>query len=136
MSPKLFKCLLRCLIPLWVIRARLQTGQHKFAQPFADRAFAGVDREALYNLLAQIAIAPADDFVQLRVGTGDDQLTQLIHLRVGQFWLRPWCTARHQAISAGLVIAMHPVAQVLPVHPCLPGRLQTRGALKHPRDRQ
>jgi hypothetical protein len=105
--------LLRWLIPLWMIRARLQAGQAKFAQPFADRAFADIDREALCDLLAQIATAPANDLMDRGIGTGDDQFTQLFHLRVGQLWLRPGRAPRHQAIRASLVVAVRNVSMTL-----------------------
>jgi len=111
-----FKSLLCGRILFGMMRPRLQLGEFQLPQPFADRALGNGDREAPGYLRAQIDAAPADNFVDIRIRPGDDQFAQFSHLRLGQFGGRTRCLARHQAVDAGLIVAMNPVAQGLTVH--------------------
>jgi len=80
---------------------------------------------------AQINAAPAYDFMDVGVGIGHNQRTQFGHLRVGQFGLRARGRARHQTIDSGLIVAMHPVTQRLPIHARLSRSIRPRRALQH-----
>src|SRR3954447_6625958 len=53
-----FKSLLRCLIPLGMIRTRLHASQFELAQPLADRAFGDRYRKTPGHLCAQVNTAP------------------------------------------------------------------------------
>lgn len=114
----------------------MKSGQAKLAQPSANRAFVHGDGEAPDHLLAQINAAPAYHVVDFRIGAGKYQFTQFGHLRLGQFGRCARRGARFQALNPGRVVAMHPVAQSLPIHASLPRGIQPRHTLQHHSDRQ
>jgi len=93
--------------------------------------------KALLDQVAQVDAAPAHHPMPGQVRTGLDPAFQLGLLRRREPRLRT--RAARPIGQAGQplgVVAVHPVAQGLPVHAAAGGRLRARVALQHQRDRQ
>ena len=104
-----------------VLRRMLRA--HRYArklQPchkLADCALVQTHVEFSLDLTAQIHQPPAHHLVPLQIWTLPHPLRHLRFLLDGQ--LARWCAGIlpvHQASEAQLVVAMHPVAQCLPIH--------------------
>src|SRR4051812_20495298 len=120
---KFFEPLLRPRVGLGVDRPRLLPGEVEPAQQPPDPALAVAHPEAALDQLAQVAGAPGDAAVPLQLGAPQDQalqgrLTALVE-RAGTARPRPVA----QALDPFRVVAVHPVAQGLPVHAGRPRRL-------------
>src|SRR4051812_43108160 len=103
------------------------------AQHLADRALAQPDREAGLDQGLQVDAPPAHHAVPVRVRPllhGGHQLG-LLPGREARLAPRPGPVA--EAGEAFGVVAVHPVAQGLPVHAGRPRRLLARGPLQHQR---
>ena len=92
-----------------------------------------IDRKSPRHLGSQVHAPPPHDTIGRRIGTADHQSTQFGLLRLGQVWLPARASSGFQALDARRVVAMHPVAQGLPVHAVEGGRLAARPALQHQR---
>ena len=98
-------------------RTRLQPGQIQLAQPFSDGPFGNLDGETAGDLRAQINAAPADHAVFLRIGPLQNQGFQFGQLRASQRGWLARAMARLQARNPCRIVAVHPVAQRLTIHP-------------------
>jgi hypothetical protein len=98
-------------------RTRLQPGQIQLAQPFSDGPFGNLDGETAGDLRAQINAAPADHAVFLRIGPLQNQGFQFGQLRASQGGWLARAMARSQARNPCRIVAVHPVAQRLTIHP-------------------
>lgn len=87
-------------------------------------------------MLSQIDAAPAHNLVDLRVRPVHHKRQQLRHLRFIQQWRRANTNPGDQPGQTLRVVAMHPVAQRLPVHTVHLRRLGPRMALQYHRKRQ
>jgi hypothetical protein len=98
--------------------------------------FTHLDVEAVFDDRLEVDAAPAHDFVLVDVGAFGNQGIEFLKLRFAQLrWpSRPRLVA--QAIEALRIIAMHPVAQGLTLHPAGARRLVPRSSVNHHRDRQ
>jgi len=114
-------------------RPRLQPGQTELAKPFADRAFMHVHRPSTGDFGLQVHAPPADHLVDRRIRTLDNQFVQLGLLVLGQKWLPAWAFARLQALDAGRIVAMHPVAKGLSIHAVESRRLAARATVQDQR---
>src|SRR5689334_10316716 len=106
-----------------VDRPRLLPGEVEPAQQPPDPALAVADAEAALDQLAQVAGAPGDAAVALQPRTPQDEALQggLPPLVERARPARPRPVA--QALDPFRVVAVHPVAQGLPVHAGGPRRL-------------
>ena len=88
-----------------------------------------VDTEALLDNLLKIDMPPAHHPVDggIRTFHNLDQLGQLLRRKPR---LRAAIPAILERLRSGLVEAMHPVAQGLPVHPINPGSVRSAHAVK------
>ena len=118
-----FEALLRLRVGLGVDRPRLLPGEVEPAQQPPDPALAVAHPEAALDQLAQVAGAPGDAAVALQLRAPQDQALQgrlpALVERAGPARPRPVA----QALDALRVVAVHPVAQGLPVHAGGPRRL-------------
>src|SRR5436305_14577292 len=103
------------------------------AQDLADRALVRPDREPRLDRGLEVHPSPAHHAVPLRVRPPLDGGGQLGLLLGGKPWPRPRAAPVAEAIEPLLVVAVHPVAQGLPVHAGRPRRLRPRGPLQHQR---
>lgn len=117
-------------------RTRLQPRQVQLVQPLAHRAQVHVHRKAAPDLSLQVSQSPSHDVMALRSGALNDQCFQFRLLCIRQKGLAAGATARLQSICPAVVIAMHPIAQRLSVHPRLLRRLGSRVPIQHKGDRQ
>ena len=117
-------------------RSRLQPRQTQLMQPAADRALMHRHRKPPHHLGLKIHAPPPHHLVDLRIGTRDHQRPQLRHLPLAQDRRPTRAQARLQTLHALGVVAMHPVAQRLTIHPVQRRRLRPRMTLKHQRQRQ
>ena len=133
-----FERLLRRRVALGVPRAHGQAPEAQPAQQLAHRALVQPRPEAPFDEVAQIGAAPARQAAVLgRVRPRLDPPFHLGLLRRRQARLRAGAARPvGQARDALGVVAVHPVAQRLPVHAALGRRLAPRAALQHQRDRQ
>lgn len=100
-----------------------------------DAALAHAHEQAVHQPLPQIRQPPADQAV-LRVGALADPLRQLLFLRLLQLGRPSAAMLIGQTVDASLVVADHPVAQDLAIHPAGPRRFRPRPAIEYQRDRQ
>jgi hypothetical protein len=114
-------------------RAWLQPGQAKLVQPFSDRAFMHLDGKSPRHLGPQVDAPPTDDAIDRWIGAADHQVTQFGQLLLGQIRLAARALSGFQTRDARRVVAMHPVAQSLPVHAIEGGRIAARPTLQHQR---
>src|SRR5689334_3913273 len=129
----LFERLLRRLVGLRVPGPDRHAGEAEPAQDLADRALAQPDREAGLDQRLEVDPAPPHHAVPVRVRPplhGGHQLGLLLG-RETRLAPRPGPVA--QAGEALRVVAVHPVAQGLPVHAGRPRRFLARGPLQHQR---
>src|SRR5208282_6605648 len=110
-------------VGLRVARAHRQTPETQAAQQLADAALMQLDIELARDLLAQIDHSPTDNTVDPLVRTGAHPLRHRRLLLYRQLRRRTAAMrAVEQAGQAFGVVAMHPVAQRLPIHPALTRR--------------
>ena len=129
----LLERLLRRLVRLRVPRPDRHAAEAEPAQHLADRALVQPDREAGLDQRLEVDPAPAHHAVPVRVRPplhGGRQLGLLLG-REPRPAPRPGPVA--QAGEALGVVAVHPVAQGLPVHAGRPRRFLARGPLQHQR---
>jgi hypothetical protein len=100
-----------------------------------DAALVHACEQAIHQTLSQVRQPPADQAV-LRIGALADPLRQLFFLRCHQLGRPPAAMLIGQTVDTPLVIADHPVAQDLAIHPAGPRRVRPRPAVQHQRDRQ
>jgi len=95
-----------------------------------------IDAKAPLDLIAQIDAPPANDLVERGVGAGLDQRRHFRALRRAQ--LSPGAAAMTVAQPGQtlLIVAMHPVAQRLAVHPAASRRAGSILTFKNQRERQ
>src|SRR4051812_22994203 len=120
---KFFEPLLRLRVGPGVDRPRLLPGEVEPAQQPPDPALAVADLEAALDQGAQVAGAPGDATVALQLRAPQDQALQgrLPALVQGAGPAGPRPVA--QALDPFRIVAVHPVAQGLPVHAGGPRRL-------------
>ena len=99
-----------------MIRARLQTRQAKFVQPSGDRVLMHFHLEPARHFSLQIHASPTNHPMDLRIGPCERQFEQFSPLQLAQARRPTWRQTRPQPFDACCVVAMHPVAQGLPVH--------------------
>ena len=135
-GPYVFKSLLCGCVFLGVRRPRLQPGQVHLTKPLRDRSLMNGYQKVPRDLLPQIDTPPPHDVIHDRIRPGHHQLTKLGHLHLVQ--QRRWTRTdpRRQARHAVSVIAMHPVAQCLPIHAVHLRGLCARTALQYQRKRK
>ena len=80
--------------------------------------------------------APTHHMIDRRVGPLDDEFIQFGHLRLGQDRRRGPGQAGFEAFDTLIVVAMHPIAQRLPVHPVGRSRDAAGMAVQHHRQRE
>jgi hypothetical protein len=114
-----------------VLRSDRQAGEAEPAQDLADRALVQPDREAGLDQRPQVDPPPAHHAVPVRVGPALHGRRQLGLLPGREARLAPRPGAIAQAREALGVVAVHPVAQGLPVHAGVPRRFLPRAPLQH-----
>ena len=100
---------------------------------FADRAFVQLYAEYLLNAPLQIGAPPPHYAVFVIIRTFLDKSGEFGFLRCGQPAGPSWCFAVFKPRQTFCIIAMHPVAQRLAVHPAGFGRSLAVFALKNQR---
>ncbi len=128
------------LLGLWVgfgmDRTGLEVGQLHPMQTILHAAARIIRSEVLGRDLADVTNPEFDDAVPVQIGTRCNERGQFLF----QFRRQEWWTAGMGAIPQPLgpfsVVADHPVAQRLPVHPPAPGRLSPAGPVQRHRFRQ
>ena len=118
-------------------RTHGDTGEVQPLHQFANRALVQRHAKVPINLVAQIHQPPAHHLVLLQAWALPHPLRHRRFLLGGKLARR---RARVrlvvQAIQAGLVVPMHPVAQRLPVHAACPRRFGAVAAVQHQRQCQ
>jgi hypothetical protein len=114
-----------------MIWSGLQARQPELVEPLADGAFMHLDREPACHLGSDVQASPAHHIMFCRIRTLDDQFSQLGLLRLRQGRHTSRRRAGFQAVDAFGVVAMHPIAQGLPVHAIERRRLAARIAVKN-----
>ena len=117
-------------------RSRLQTRQAKLMQPPADRVLMHPHRKPPLHLGPQIHTSPTHHAVDLWIGAFDHQVEQLGSLQLAQSRSPARVATRLQAPDAGGIVAMHPVAQGLPVHAVELCRFRARASFQNHRHGQ
>ncbi len=117
-------------------RARLQSGKLQPAQPLADGSLVYRHGESLGHLVPKVEASPAHHLVGLGIGAFDHQCRQFIHLRLVESRPSARATARRQAGDPGGIVAMHPIAQRLAIHPGQLRRFSARPTLQDQGDGQ
>ena len=126
----------RCGILIGVLRADRYPAKAETAQQIADRAFGQRHAELPLDLGGQIDASPANHPVFGKLRAGADPLRHRRRLRRRQLRRRSRRPLVRQARQSFGIVAMHPIAQRLPVHAATRRRLLARGALNHQRQRQ
>jgi hypothetical protein len=117
-------------------RARLQAGQAKIVQPYADRVHMDLDRKSPLHFRLKVHASPANDAVEFRIGSRNHNVEQLSLLQWRQQRRPARVATRLQTPNAASVVAMNPVTQRLPIHPVQLGRLSARAPIQNHRQRQ
>jgi hypothetical protein len=119
-----------------MIGPRLQARQAELVEPLADRAFMHLDREPTRHLGPDVYASPSDHIMFFRIRAVNDQFSQfsLLLLRQGRHASRR--PAGFQALHSVGVVAVHPIAQGLPVHAVECGRLAAGTPVKNERQSQ
>jgi hypothetical protein len=131
-----FKSRLGFGIFLRMVGTRLQAREAKLVQPFADRDLMHLHREPPCHHGLQVDAPPADHMVSRRIGSLDHQFAQLDLLLLCQSGRAVAIATGFQAVDTSGVVAMHPIAQGLSIHPVEGSRLATRMAIKNQCQRQ
>jgi len=135
-SAKFFKSRLGFGGLLRMLRTRLQARQAQLVQPPADGVLVHLHLEPARHLGFQVHAAPAHHAMHLGVGALDHQLAQLGHLPRVQGRRPTGARAGLQALHPLGIVAMHPVAQGLPIHPVQHRRLGSRMPIENQRQGQ
>ncbi len=125
-----------CGILLGVLRADRYPAKAKAMQEIADRTFGQRDAKLPLDLAGQIDASPANHLVVGEVRAGADPLCHRRRLLRRQLRRRSRRPPVRQPRQSFGIIAMHPIAQRLPVHAAVRRRLLARGAVKHQRQCQ
>ena len=125
----------RAILP-GVARPHRDAAKPETTQQVADRALRQAEAPRLLDLAGQIDTPPANHpvFGELRTGPHPSRHHRRL-LRV-ELWRRTRCPLVGQAGKSHRVVAMHPIAQALPVHPAARCGLLPRAPVKHQRQRQ
>lgn len=111
-------------------------GEAEFLQQLTDIAFVIDNPEALLDDALQIEAPPAHHAVDRRVGAGLHDPRQFRLLLRRQPRLGAAIPGVLQPLRTGIVEAVHPIAQGLPVHAADPGRIRPAHPVQHRRQRQ
>jgi hypothetical protein len=128
---KFFKSRLRFDLLFRMKGAGLQARQAEPVEPFADGVHMHIDRKPPRHLGLDVRASPAHHLMFCRIRTLDDQLSQFGHLLLRQGRHTARRLARFQALHAVSVVAVHPIAQGLPVHAIERSRLAAPTAVKN-----
>ena len=97
-------------------RARLQAGQAKIVQPYANCVHMNLDRKSPLYFRLKVHASPANDAVAFRIGARKNEVEQLGLLHCRQQRRPARFTTGLQTLNTARVVAMDPVAQRLPIH--------------------
>ena len=117
-------------------RARLQAGQAKIVQPYADRVHMNLDRKSPLHFRLKVQASPANYAVDFGIGSRKNEFEQLGLLQCRQQRRPARFTTRLQTPDAARVVAMDPVTQRLPIHPVHLGGNGARAPVQNHRQRQ
>ena len=119
-----------------MLRAHRQPDKAERLQLLADRALVHHHAEPRLDHTLQIDAAPAHDAVLLRVRALLDQFGKRRQIARAQPARRTRIVAVRQAQKPLGIVAMHPIAQRLPIHPAGLGRRLAINPLQDQRQRQ
>src|SRR4029078_6228840 len=130
----------KCRDRLWILHRMARPGAEVREAELLERApqahLRQIETEALSENTLQVDAAPAYAPILLRVGAGLDKLLQCFFLLVGELRRPPGRLDVHQTLRPGLVEAVRPVPQPLPVHAADPRRLGAVHPVANRRQRQ
>ena len=126
----------RVAILLGVLRAHRDPAKPETIQQIADRAFGQRDAKLAINLGGQIDAPPANHPVFGKVRASADPPRHRRRLRRRQLRRRSRRPLVRQPRQAFAIVAMHPIAQGLPVHAAARRGPLARDPFKHQRQRQ
>ena len=126
----------RCFILLGVARSHRNPAKPETTQQIADRALSQMHAPFLLDLARQIDPPPTNDPVFGELRTGPYPPGHHHRLLLGELRCR---TRRALVTETGKpqgIVAMHPIAQALPLHAAVRRRLLARAAVKNQRQSQ
>jgi hypothetical protein len=119
-----------------MLRANGKTTVSQRHQYLSNRMLMQTDAKAPLDLIAQVDASPANDFMTRGVGAGLDQRRHLRALRWGQLSPATAAMTVAQPRQTFSIVAMHPIAQCLTVHPAESRRARAIMPFKNERKRQ
>ena len=119
-----------------MVGPRLQPGQAQPTQHLADRPLVHDHPVPLGNRCRQVEAAPTGHTVDRRIGTGEHQSLQLLHLLRRQCRWTAAAMGIAQPADTIVIIAVNPVAQRLAIHAAGRCRFRPRRSFEHKSDRQ
>jgi hypothetical protein len=126
----------RCFILLGVARPHRNPAKPETTQQIADRALGQMHTPLFLDLAGQIDAPPANHPLFGELRTGPDPPRHHRRLRRIEFGRRTRRPLVGQTDKPPRIVAMHPIAQALPVHPAALRRLLPRAPVKHQRQGQ
>jgi len=128
--------LLRRGILLGVARPDRQAAEPQTTQQIADRTFGQVHAPLCFDLARQIDPTPAHHPIRARLRTRPHPARHHRRPLGAQLGDRAWRLLVRQTRQARRIVANHPVAQALPIHPAGRRRLMSRAPFQDQRQRQ
>jgi hypothetical protein len=119
-----------------MLRAHREPHEAEFGQVLADRALVHLDPEQFLDARLQVDPAPAHHAILVDVRSRLDQGDQSLLLLRGQLGGAARRLAVAQSCQPLGVVAVHPIAQGLPIHTAGTGSRGAISALQHQGERQ